>query len=552
MAIGKSQAMRFTARGLTDAFDSTDEFKGASQAMANLTFDNSNPELVIPRAGVTLLYQLAQLGFASPTFISIQKAVGTRIYGMVASALNAGHDQPFCIDTVAGTMIPITGITAGNTPTSPATSGDWTPPTMDFIGAYVIVTHPGFDGTGSNFFGVIDLTNPAIPVWSSKNLATNALTAVPVAVTNFNNRAWFAVANTLPFSDILAPFTRTNASQELTMGDSAPITALSGLPIQTTGSGVLSSLTAFKLSQIWQVTGDRDTVGGNNLAQNFISLNVGTGFPRSIAQSTLGIYFLSASGPYVLDSLGSLRALTQNFNSLDPDIQTPFINAQTPTRWAGAYASSIYRVCGTTIIRDQEVTNDYWFDEHKRRWNGPHSFAYDCASVMNGFFILSSAENAGVLAKSTPVPNLNSVYKDLDSAYSIALQSSTFPKTGDMFTKQVAESQIELGGLPLGATYTITAQDEQGNALDSVTIEVSDPTVPLWGAGLWGPPPVGSGLIWTGGQSRPPRTYPVPWHFPLVFEKMQLLITAAASANIQIGTFYARYQRTGYMTLGPS
>jgi hypothetical protein len=31
---------------------------------------------------------------------------------------------------------------------------------------------------------------------------------------------------------------------------------------------------------------------------------------------------------------------------------------------------------------------------------------------------------------------------------------------------------------------------------------------------------------------------------------MALQITAASSAEVGIGTFYARYQRTGYMTLG--
>ena len=38
----------------------------------------------------------------------------------------------------------------------------------------------------------------------------------------------------------------------------------------------------------------------------------------------------------------------------------------------------------------QSVTNDYWFDEHKRRWTGPHSFAYDCLSQYGNYFIMTA------------------------------------------------------------------------------------------------------------------------------------------------------------------
>jgi hypothetical protein len=551
VAISNAHPMRFTPRGLTDAFDATDAFPGACQRLDNLIFDSSNPELMVPRPGVVTLENLAALGFASPSFISLQVAVGTRVYGMVATTRNAGKDEPFCIDTATGAVIPISGVTNANTPTSPATFGDWIPPTAASIGVYIIVTHPGFNGVGANFFGVIDLTNAAAPAWSSSNTATNPLTAVPSAVANLNNRAYYAVGNQLQFSDVLLPKTRTNASQALTVGDQSVINALSGLPIQTTSSGVLASLVAWKSTQTWQVNGDPATLPASDLSLNFMSLTVGTNSPRTVAQSNMGLYFLSTGGPYFIDPLGTLRPLTNTADHLDPDVQTAFINALTPTRWAGAYNSSVYRICGPTVLRGKQVTNDYWFHEKRRRWTGPHSFVYDCASALGGYFILSSSANPGLLLQSQPSPQLNSVYTDLGTGYRVTQLSSTFPKVGDMSQKQVSESQIELGGLPLGATYTITAQDEQGNVLDTVTITVSGAKVPLWGdGGLWGTiAQGGSGNVWTSAQSAPPHTYPVPWHFPLVFEKMQLLISAVASANVQIGTFYARYQKTGYMVM---
>jgi hypothetical protein len=134
---------------------------------------------------------------------------------------------------------------------------------MAVVSTKILVTHPGFSGTGSNFFGVIDISNPAAPAWSSANLATNALTGVPTSVANFNNRAYFSVGNTLQFSDVLVPTTRSNASQALTVGDTTAITAQSGLPFQTTSGGVVGALVVFKQSQIWQVTGDPTT---SNLA----------------------------------------------------------------------------------------------------------------------------------------------------------------------------------------------------------------------------------------------------------------------------------------------
>jgi hypothetical protein len=275
---------------------------------------------------------------------------------------------------------------------------------------------------------------------------------------------------------------------------------------------------------------------------------------------------MSTGGPYFIDPLGSLRPLTDRADNLEPDVQTPFINASTPTRWAAAYNSSIYRVCGPTVVRGVQVTNDYWFDEKKRRWSGPHSFAYDCGSALGGYFVLTSAANPGLLLQSQPTPQLSSVYTDLGAPYNVTCLSATFPEAAAMSMKQVVESQIQLGGLPLGATYTITAQDEQGALLGTVTINVSLGTLwgsnnwgdgakwaglPVWGgSGLWGSAlQGGTAWIWTAAQSYAPHTYPIPWTSPLVFDKMQLLITAVASANLQIGTFYARYQKTGYMTM---
>jgi hypothetical protein len=568
MAINQSQPMRFTPRGLVDAFDATDKFPGACQALTNLVFDPSNPELVVTRPGVTQLVSFTVGGFLNPGFISIQAAVGTRIYGMIASSLNAGKEQPFCYDTATGGFVPITGITGANTPSLASTTGDWTPPTIASVGTMIIITHPGFSGAAGEFFGVIDVTTPSAPVWHSYNTATNLLPSVPQAVANFNNRAWFACANQLFYTDVLTnPPTITMATQALTIGDSSIVNALAGLPIQTTSSGIFQTMTVFKSTQVWQVAGDTTT---SNLSLAYVSLTVGTNAPRSIAQSPFGLYFSSTGGPYFIDMLGTLRALTHSLQELEPDIQTPFQAAITPTRWAACYNSTIYRICGQTIVQGREAFNDYWFDEHKRRWNGPHSFAYDCASALGGYFILSSINNPGILIQSFPIQPSGFVSSDLGTSFLPTLLSSTFPKKDWMAMKQVTESQIELASDECLVNFMITAEDDQGNTIEAATVQVDSGgmiwgqsmwgTPTLWGCPIqavwgtpglkWGPLPIGSGLTWGQGIARRiPHTYPIGWPAPLVLEKMQLQITTGAPANVSIGTFYARYQKTGYMVM---
>lgn len=537
MGIPKTFPMRMTPKGLSDAFDSTDKFPGACRQLINLVFDQSNPEIMVSRPGVTNISSFA--GFSAPAVVSLQATIGSLVVGMVASSAHANKDEPFIWDNDAGAFRAISGTTLANTPTTQATTGPWTPPTIAQIGVYIIITHPGFSGTGANFFGVIDMTNPAAPVWSAHNLAANVLTAVPQAVANYNNRAYFAVGNKLPYSDVLDPLTRTNATQQLTISDASSITALAGLPLQTTSGGVVGSLTVFKASQIWQVTGDSAN-SPSNLAQNYVSLTLGTKAPRSIAQAPQGLYFHNISGPYVINLYGIVSPVTFGQDNSDPDVQQPWINTTEPTRVAGCYSGSIYRVCLPTVVGGLSGNFDYWFDEHRRRWNGPHTFNYDCASAMGNFFVLVSNTNPAQLIKSQSEMDTTTVYTDLGVVTSATMLPATFPKPGRMTEKQVVESTQELSSSGGNATYTITAQNEQGTALGSVTISVVGAGVP-WGSNVWG-----DGSVWTSGQNIP-RVYNLNWPAPLVFKKMSVLITAPASAQLQIGTHYSRFQDTGYV-----
>lgn len=541
MAIRNGQPVRFTPKGICDAFDATDAFAGACQALTNLVFDQGNPEIVISRPGVGA--PLTSFGgFTTPTFVSAHVTIGTVVYGMVSSGRNAGHDEPFAFDTASNTFITISGVTSGNTPTSPATSGPWTPPTVAVVSTKILVTHPGFNGVGSNFFGVIDISNPAAPAWSSSNLATNGLSGVPTSVANFNNRAYFSVANTLQFSDVLAPTTRTNASQSITVGDTTPITAQSGLPIQTTSSGVTGALVAFKGSSIWQVTGDPAT---NNLGLNYISLTTGCGAPRSIVQGPFGIFFVGVDAPYILNFLGALSPLSHTpGNDGVADIQVPFQNTTSATRISASFSGNIYRVCVPTIIQGVQQTNDYWYDIRRKRWTGPHTFTYDCASQLGTAFVVSGAAHGAALFKSITIPGTSAEYDDNGVALTSHLQSSSFPKTGHMQQVQVVESTVELSSSGASVNYSLTAYDDQKNTLNS-TFVVTPPAGITWGGGaVWG-----GGAEWASSSSIP-HVYTIPWTAPLVFQKMAIDIMASSSNSLSIGSFFARYQDAGYTNRG--
>lgn len=525
--------MKFVPKGLVDALDSTDKFPGACIVMTNLVFNQSNPEIVISRPGVEELTDFT--GITTPGVVSVQITIGTRTYGMIASARNSGKDEPFSYDNATDTLDTVTGITNGNSPSTQSSTGAWTPPTMTVVGTYILVTHPGFPG-GATKFGYLDISTASAPVWAAGDTATNNLPSVPTAVANFANRAWFACGQFLVYTDVLVPLTVTNASQALTVGDTTGLTALFGLPVQTTSSGVVQALIAFKAFQIWQVTGDAAT---SNLAINFISLTIGTRAPRSVALSPLGLYFAADAGPYFIDQVGTVRLVTSSAQDIEADIVAPYQNAVVPSRICAAYANGVYRVCMETIIRGAQSFCDYWFDERRRRWTGPHNFRYDCASAYLNYFILNSNASTAALFRSDVVATASTVYTDDGAAMVGTLQSSTFPKTNRMTGKQVVESTIELSASGATTSYAITGLDDQFNTLNTCTI-TPDSDGGIWGSGTWG-----DGQVWEAGDVRP-HVYTVPWTGPLVFKKMGIEVTATATSALAIGAFFARYQDTGY------
>jgi len=537
--IRKQFPVRFTPKGLSDAFDSTEAFEGACYSLQNLIFDQQNPELVIARPGVGAPLTSFP-GFTSPTGVVCHITIGTVVYGMVSTGRTPGYDEPFAFDTATMTFYACSGVTSGNVPATQSTSGSWTPPSMTVVSTKIIITHVGFSGTGSNFFGVLDISTPTAPAWSSANTATNALPSVPTWVANLNNRAWYACKNVLYYSDSLVPTTMTNAGQSLTVGDPSVVRAISGLPVQTTSAGVVQALLVFKDFQIWQITGDTVT---SNLALNFLSLNVGTSAPRSVVQTPFGTVFMGIDGSYIVDSMGQVRPLTKNSEVSEQDIQQPFIAATQPSRVSAQYSGGVYRICVDTVINLVAYTNDYWFDTGRLRWNGPHNFPYDCASQLGNGFVLSHLSLGAALFKSQMFPDSTSVFNDNGVALSFTMESSSFPKTGGMNENCVVESTIELSNRGSQMTFVVNAISEQRNTLNATYIVTSGASGSTWNGTTWG------GGLWSSSANIP-HIYTVPWTDQLVFKKMAVQVSGLAQSGVSIGTFFARYSDLGYTNMG--
>jgi hypothetical protein len=536
MPIRKAEPMKFTPKGLSDAYDSSDTFFGAARYLTNLIFDQSNPELVVPRPGVTTMTSFP--GFSSPGVVSIQVQVGGKVYGLISTSRNAGKDEPFSYDIASNTFDTVSGVTNPNSPTTPATTGFWTPPTVAIIAGKVLFTHPGF---ASALVGVLDISTPSAPAWSATNTTTTVLPANPTSVSTFGNRAWYAVGNALYFSDAGVPLTISNAStQILTVGDSAPIRGQGGLPIVTTQSGVVQSLLIFKDTQVWQITGDLATT---NLSLNFLSLTLGCSAPRTITETPWGVIFMANDSVYVVDELANVKPLAQSKTVdkgvLEGDIQAPFINCTTPSRAAAEYNASIFRISLDTVI-DGVTTPaaDFWFDFHRGRWSGPHTFQYNCASQAVNYFVLSSVALPGKLFKSQAQVDSTSVYLDAGSSYNCLMKTSTLPKKGDMFEKQIVESTIELASPGPGISYTVSAIDDESAQLGLVTINIPARGY-LWGGTTWG------GGLWNAALPIP-ATVPIPWTMPVVFQKVAYQVSFQAAAGAAIGALNSRYQPCGY------
>lgn len=520
----------FRPLGLYDALDGEGAPAGACSVLQNLVHDVTTPFVWTGRPAAVQRTAFPHL--LSPGVISVTLAIGNRVYGMIATAQFPGYDVPFCYDNATGTFTPISGVTSANIPATQASSGAWTPPTMAVIGSKIIVTHPGFSGTGSNFFGIIDITTIAAPAWSASNTTTNALPGVPAAVAQFNNRAYFAVNNLAYYSDSLAPTTITNASQFLTLGSTGTsITGFGGLPISQTQGGVLVALIGFKPEGFWQIAGDTAT---SNLTLNG-PFTPGCAAPRTIAQVPIGLAYMADSGVRIIGFDGTVAAAPL------PGVRAPFESCSVPSRACAGYSNTVYRISLQTVtnpLAQAATFVEYWYDFEINQWSGPHTFCCDTISPMAGSFMVASNRAPGKLFQSDVDPTGTSSVIELNSTLTCRLQSAIFPDDGGMSMKSIVESQINIA---FGAAAnTLTAQWLSASMGAAGTATITAVVGTYWNQFLW------NQANWTATQYGL-RTYNIDWSAPVVYKTGAFALFGPLSRGLRIGAARFRVEELGYM-----
>ena len=517
MPIRDVQPMPFVPAGLSDSLDGNMSKKGGMLSCSNLMPSITTPGMFIPRPAAFVLTNFP--GFTTPGYVSCMLQVGTRVWGMLATGRNAGHDEPFCYDTATGTFVPISGITSGNTPTSPATSGAWTPPSICAVGSYIVFTHPGYNGSGSNFFGVISGAGGNSPAYNAYNTATNALPSVPTFCANFNGRVYFACGNTTYFTDVLAPTNMANATNSLTFGGADAITSMSPQPYYTTtAGGIAQALLVFKSFGIWQVQGD---LALGTLASNQVISGVGTQSPRSPAVTPNGVAFLAIDGIRGVGLDGAVSVPVGEVNK-------PFMTALTPTRTACAYNQGTYRAVVDFLQGGSYEKFEYWWDEIREIWTGPHTLTYDNIIPSGASFLVTSATQPGIIYQTNVLPGTTDSFSEFGVQLTFVYQTGVLPEDTSILSEKALIEHTIFMGFAAETVLTFNALDPSNNILS--TYAVTTPAIAPSG----------------------PTTYGVFWPAPIVFNRISIQISGNSAPGLQLGAMYLHYQALGYINVDPN
>jgi hypothetical protein len=377
------------------------------------------------------------------------------------------------------------------------------------------------------------------PLWDSGNTNGNALAAVPLAVAQFNGRAYFAVGAGLTFSDAGSPCQVTNATQAITFRNGLNVTALGPVGLYSaTAGGVVQSLIAFQGdAQMQQIQGDITFTSG--LTVNAINSGVGTLAPLTVTSTPLGLAFVAPDGLRILDASGRI---SDPIGAYGDGVTVPFIAAISPSRMCAAFNQNVLRVSVKNGNDPNQTVQEYWLDFSLKVWSGPHTFPASVIAPYQGSaaqgFILFASGIAGKLWQSSAQPQSTSSYTENGTALSFTWKTTLLPDNDQMSENAIIESALGLT-LPPSSSLLIQATDELGTLLDQVTLTGQGTAATIWGAFNWG------NALWGGGSSTY-RQYQIGWHQPLVFKQAQMQVNGISVAGLAIGNFYMRYEELAY------
>lgn len=532
MAPRNSSDKIFSPAGYSDAIDGTHIFPGACAALSNLIPDATTKNLWACRPAQTEITNFP--GFNTPGFISCTKVIGTRVYGMISTARNANKDEPFVYDIPSGLFITVSGVTNGNTPSSPVTTGDWVPPTMALVGALLIVTHPGYTGAAGVFFGWFDLTNTAAPAWNGGNTTGIPLPFVPTAVANFNGRAHFAVNYADYITDPLT-LNISNATHVLTFDDTVNITAFKSLSFANQLGGIVQALMVVKgTTNLYQIKGDFVT---SDLTVNSMNYAIGSNSPLTFVDTPFGVMFVAPDG---LRNISFSGEMTDPIGIAGDGMNVPLLNALVPSRVVAACNASILRISVQNAGKVGTPFEEYWFHISRKIWSGPHTFAPSLIQPYNTKFVTAPQGIVGKLFMSETFPSLTSVYTENGSQLNWSYTTVFLPDDGRMGVFNIGgEMTIKLSldiNMNSWTAYLLNTNNSQYDSVGNIVPN----TAPIWDAAIW------DAVVWDGVSSGLlPRL--IKWDKPVISSRAQVNITGGSAAGVRIGDLKYTLEELAYV-----
>jgi hypothetical protein len=512
----------FSPAGLSDAEDAANVFQGACVVLQDLIPSPKTRNLWVCRPARIEITDFP--GFVDPGFISALKVIGNRAYGMIASGLNPGKDQPFCYEIDSGNFIAISGITNPNSPASPSPSGDWTPPVMELVGTRIIVTHPGFTGAAGIFFGWIDISNPAVPTWNAGNTSTTPLPFVPVAVANYQGSAVFAVREAAYMTDPLTLVVQ--AANVFTFGDNVNITAFKGLGLSTELGGITQSLIIFKGTfSAFQLKGSAFaspstiTIDGMNNA-------VGTDCPLSLVDTPVGIALIAPDGLRFVDQNA---AWSEPVGAAGDGVNVPFVNALVPSRVVSACNGSVIIVSVQNGGIAGTPVQEYWLHLGRtpKIWSGPHTFASSLIEPYKNKFITTPVDDEGKLYMCETVPSTTTTYEEMGEQLQWTMTTVMFSNYSAQGVYNFNNMTVNLAIDPSMVSWRVSIVSPNLVEYDAVNNTVPN-TAPFWDSAIW------DADVWDGiAQGLTPRR--VDFTKDVTTSRAQVVVQGGSAAGVIIG-----------------
>src|SRR5260370_17212481 len=172
---------------------------------------------------------------------------------------------------------------------------------------------------------------------------------------------------------------------------------------------------------MFQVTGDSAT---NNLLINSLSIATGTLAPLSMAATKIGLAFMSPEGLRIIDYQGNV---SDPIGHDGEGVTTPFIFSSVPSRMNVVSSGDVIRIVTQNANALNTPFQEWWYDQPRKVWSGPHTFPFSMMDTYNNTFILAPISVLKTLWQSDPQISASSVFVENGSQLLWTFQTSFLP-----------------------------------------------------------------------------------------------------------------------------